>query len=132
MAVQVLRTGLFSHPAYGEVEITRRMLAEMVLNFNAKTYGQAVFVDVAHKPSAGAAGEVVRLWVDGDKLLASVEWTPYGLAAIRERGFQFLSAEFSTNWLSNELPRQPHGAVLLGAGLTIRPWHRDQAAILAL
>ena len=132
MAVQVLRTGIFSHPAYGEVEITRRMLAEMVMNFNARTYGQEVFVDVAHRPKDGAAGTVTQLWMDGDLLLADVEWTPYGLAAIRDRGFQFLSAEFSTNWLSNELPRQPHGAVLLGAGLTIRPWHRDQAAILAL
>jgi phage I-like protein len=126
--VEVLRTGRFSHPG-GEVEITRRMLAEMVLNFNAKTYGQNIFVDVAHKPSAGAAGEITQLWVDGDKLLASVEWTPYGLAAIRERGFRFLSAEFSTNWLSNELPRQLHGAVLLGAALTLRPAVKGLEAI---
>jgi len=118
--VTITRAGQFHDPRYGDFEITRQMLAEMVLNFNAKTYGQNIFVDVGHHPDQGAAGTLTKLWVDGDKLLASVEWTPYGLAAIRERGYQYLSAEYHENWMDNE-KRQPHGALLIGAALTIRP-----------
>jgi phage I-like protein len=118
--VTVTRAGQFHDPRYGDFEITRQMLSEMVLNFNAKTYGQAIFVDVAHNPDQGAAGTMTKLWVDGDKLLASVEWTPYGLTAIKERGYQYLSAEYHDNWTDNE-KRQPHGALLIGAALTIRP-----------
>lgn len=118
--VTITRAGQFHDPRYGDFEITPAMLAEMVRNFNAQTYGQKIFVDVAHNPDHGAAGTLTKLWVDGDKLLASVEWTPYGLAAIRERGYQYLSAEYHDNWTDNE-KRQPHGALLIGAALTLRP-----------
>jgi phage I-like protein len=118
--VTITRAGQFHDPRYGDFEITRQMLSEMVLNFNAHTYGQNIFVDVAHNPDQGAAGTMTKLWVDGDKLLAAVEWTPYGLAAIRERGYQYLSAEYHDDWIDNE-KRQPHGALLIGAALTIRP-----------
>lgn len=125
----LLKTGSFTLPAFGEIEITPVMLAEMVRNFDAGTYGQAVFVDVAHNPANGAAGEITRLWPSGLWLMADVAWTPYGQAAIMERGFQYLSAEFDRNFRENEQPRRWFGAVLLGAGLTIRPWIKDQAPI---
>ena len=118
--VNVARTGTFFDRRYGEFEITRTLLAEMVRNFNARVYGQDIFIDVAHRPDEGAAGKITRLWVDGDRLLADVEWTPFGRQAITERGLSYLSAEYDENWTDNET-RQPHGAVLFGAGLTIRP-----------
>ena len=102
MAVQVLKIGRFTHPS-GEVEITRRVLGEMVRNFQAETYGQAIFVDVAHNPEDGAAGVITQLWIESDRLMADVEWTPYGLEAIQDRGFRYLSAEFNENWVDNEL-----------------------------
>jgi hypothetical protein len=49
-----------------------------------------------------------------------VEWTPFGVSAVKDRGFTYLSAEFSENFIDNE-KQQPHGCTLLGAGLTIRP-----------
>ena len=48
------------------------------------------------------------------------EWTDYGLKAVRERGFTYLSAEFADNWQDNESGAF-HGPTLLGAGLTVRP-----------
>lgn len=118
--VTVTRIGQFFDPRYGEFEITRAMLLDMVRNFTARTYGQDIFLDVAHQPDNGAAGKVTRLWVEGDRLLADVEWTPYGREAIQQRGYQYLSAEYCENYIDNER-RQPHGALLLGAALTIRP-----------
>lgn len=118
--VTVTRTGSFTDPRYGRFEITDRMLAEMVRNFESRTYGQDIFIDVAHEPDKGAAAKVVRLATDGNRLRALVEWTPYGLAAVRERGFRYLSADFYDDYIDNEAG-QSHGPVLCGAGLTIRP-----------
>lgn len=118
--VTLTRAGRFHDPRYGEFDIAPAMLADMVRNFAARTYGQDVFVDVAHRPEDGAAGKITRLWVQDDRLLADVEWTPYGRAAIAERGYQYLSAEFADDYVDNER-RQHHGATLFGAALTIRP-----------
>lgn len=118
--VTLTRTGNFSDPRYGDFSITLDMLGQMVDNFNKRVLGQDVFIDVSHRPSDGAAGKVLKLSVDSGKLRALVEWTPFGMDAIKQRGFTYLSAEYHEAWKDNE-KQQPHGCVLLGAGLTVRP-----------
>lgn len=118
--VTVTRTGSFTDPRYGKFDITPAMLAQMVTNFEARVLGQDVFIDVAHKPSDGAAGKVLKLAVEGNKLRALVEWTAFGIEAVRQRGFAYLSAEYHEQWRDNE-KGNPHGCVLLAAGLTTRP-----------
>lgn len=118
--VTLTRTGSFTDPRYGRFEITREMLLQMVENFRRNTYGQEIFLDVAHQPSNGAAAKVLELSVEGNRLRARVEWTDYGLEAVRTRGYRYLSAEFVENYTDNEFAAS-HGALLLGAGLTIRP-----------
>lgn len=118
--VTLTRTGNFTDPRYGEFAITLEMLGQMVANFDKRVLGQDVFIDVSHKPSDGAAGKVMKLSVEGGKLRALVEWTPFGLDAIKQRGFTYLSAEYHEAWADNER-QQTHGCVLLGAGLTVRP-----------
>lgn len=118
--VTLTRTGNFTDPRYGEFAITPDMLGQMVANFDNRVLGQDVFIDVSHKPSDGAAGKVLKLSVEGGRLRALVEWTPFGVDAIKQRGFAYLSAEYHEAWKDNE-KQQPHGCVLLGAGLTVRP-----------
>lgn len=119
-AVTITRTGSFTDPRYGTFQITPQLLAEMVANFAAHTYGQDIHIDVSHRPDDGSAGKLQRLWIEGDRLMGEVDWTRYGREAIADRGYQYLSAEYTENYIDNER-QQPHGAVLLGAGLTIRP-----------
>jgi Mu-like prophage I protein len=118
--VTVTKMGHFHDPRYGEFDITREMLLAMVENFNKGTYGQEVFVDVAHEPSKGAAAKFIKLSIEGTKLRALLEWTPYGVDAVKNRGFKYLSADYSENYQDNE-QRAQHGPLLFGAGLTIRP-----------
>jgi len=118
--VTIIRTGTFSDPRYGTFEITRDMLLSMVRNFDARTYGQDIFIDVAHEPANGSAAKILSLKVDGNRLRADVEFTPYGVAAVKDRGFVYLSAEFVDDFVDNE-SRTAHGPTLLGAGLTTRP-----------
>lgn len=118
--VTVTRTGSFTDPRYGRFEISRPMLEEMVRNFDSDAYGQLIFIDQAHEPTKGAAGTVKRLSIEGDRLRALVEWTDWGRELIEKKGFRYLSAEFHENWKDNE-KGDPHGCVLLGAGLVTRP-----------
>ncbi len=118
--VTVTRTGDFTDPRYGAFSITPTMLSQMVSNFDKRVTGQDIYLDVAHKHSDGAAAKVLKLEVQDTKLRALVEWTPFGIAAVKERGFSYLSAEFHEAWTDNE-NQAAHGCVLLGAGLTIRP-----------
>lgn len=118
--VTLTRTGNFTDPRYGDFAITLDMLGQMVSNFDKRVLGQDVFIDVSHKPSDGAAGKVLKLSVESGRLRALVDWTPFGVDAIKQRGFTYLSAEYHESWRDNE-KQVAHGCVLLGAGLTVRP-----------
>ncbi|MEQ1659440.1 MAG: phage protease, partial [Hylemonella sp.] len=118
--VTITRTGDFSDPRYGDFKITPTHLDQMVSNFNNRVLGQDVFLDVAHRPSDGAAGKFVKLAIEGTRLRGLVEWTPFGMDAVKTRGFAYLSAEYHEQWKDNE-KQMAHGCVLLGAGLTTRP-----------
>ena len=118
--VTITRAGKFYDPRYGEFEITRDMLLSMVKNFEADVYGQKIVLDLAHKPQDGAAGFFRKLFLDGNKLRGEVEFTEYGVEAVTQRGFIYVSAEFTENYIDNEA-RKEHGPTLLGAALTPRP-----------
>lgn len=118
--VHITRAGQFYDPRYGDFTISRAMLRQMVDNFERGAFGQAVFVDLHHQPELGAAGELKRLWLDGDDLLGEVQWTPFGRIAIEEKGFAYLSPEYDERFVDNE-SGQAYGAVLKGIGLTTRP-----------
>lgn len=118
--ITIIRTGSFNHPAYGRFKVTRELLDGMVRNFESKTYGQDIFMDVGHEPQKGAAGEITRLFVEGNRLRAVVEWTAYGIEAIEQRGFRYISAEYIEDWEDNEEGKK-HGPLLFGAALVTRP-----------
>jgi hypothetical protein len=118
--VTVTRTGSFDHPVYGRFEISKPLLLQLVENFKSHAYGQDVFYDVAHKPENGAAGKILDLKVEGDRLRALVEWTPYGIDAIKSKGYAYSSIEYHENYKDNESGKVL-GPVLLGAGLVTRP-----------
>lgn len=118
--VTVTRTGTFRDPRYGEFEISRQMLLAMVENFDKRVYGQDVFYDVAHKPNDGAAGKVLKLKVEGDRLRALVDWTPFGIDAIKNKGYAYSSIEYHEKYQDNETGTQ-YGPVMMGAALVVRP-----------
>lgn len=118
--ITLTRVGSFTDPRYGRFDITRPMLLSMIKNHESNLVGIDIFIDVAHKPENGAAAKIVKLALDGSRLRALVEWTDYGIDAVKKRGFIYLSAEFTEDYQDNEVGNF-HGPVLLGAGLTVRP-----------
>ena len=128
--VTITRTGTYHHPKYGQFEISRHTLSEMIRNFQANTYGQDIAIDVAHKPEDGSAGFVKDLRIENGKLRALIEWTPFGVEAIQGRGYRYLSADYTENYVDNE-HQAAHGPLLFGAGLVTRPHikHLDRVTL---
>ncbi|MFX7052727.1 hypothetical protein ABTH91_22085, partial [Acinetobacter baumannii] len=76
---------------------------------------QDVFIDVDHKPGHGAAARILAVRIEGDRFRAQVEWTPYGIDAVKNKGYRYLSLEYHEQWRDNE-KQLNHGPVMLGAG----------------
>lgn len=126
--ITILRTGSFSHSRYGRFEITRELFEGMIRNFESKAYGQDIFMDVGHEPQKGSAGDINKLFIEGARLRAQVEWTGYGLDAIQGRGFKYISADFIENYVDSEFEKE-HGPVLFGAALVTRPHIKNMDAV---
>ena len=121
----ITRTGRFHDPRYGGFEITLAMLNQMVDNFAKNVFGQKILVDCSHEYHKGAAAEIIELSVapnelGGFNLLGKLQFTTYGLSAVKDRGMIYLSAEYTDNFVDNETNQQ-FGCLLKGAGLTTRP-----------
>ena len=136
--VQLLRTCTFWHKRYGKVEITRKLLSEMVENFKNNTRGIRCMIDYGHETEREAAGWVTGLNIiysdqkKEDQLWADVEWTPNGRRKQADKEYAYLSADFDPNYEDNENPNKFFGAVLLGAGLTNRPVIKKMAPAIQL
>lgn len=118
---QLARVIRAKHRQYGEVKLDQQTFQSFIENFNNNAYGQDLFIDVAHRPEDGAAGEIKRLFTEGDALLAEIEWTPRGAKAIKEDGFRYFSIDFHDNYEDPETNKQ-HGPTLFGAALVTRPF----------
>lgn len=118
--VTITKLGNFFDPRYGHFDITQDHFNGFIKNFNEKTYGQDLPIDFAHVDGEGAAGWVKRVFQEGKRLRAEVEWTPAGVEAIRNKKYRYMSAEFSDDYIDNE-QGVSHGPLMMGAALTIRP-----------
>ena len=120
--INLARVVKFRDHFYGKVELSPALFNKMIDNFKANTYGQEIYIDVSHNPGEGAAATIKRLFLEGTRFRAEVEWTEYGIDAVKKRGFRYLSIDFTENYVDPEdRDEKPLGAVLFGAALTTRP-----------
>jgi phage I-like protein len=130
--VQVLRTGRFNHPKYGEFEITEQTLAEMKENFDNDVRGVDIAFDYFHESDKEASGWPTELYLsdDGAALWAKVDWTSEARKKLAEREIRYFSPDFAFEWEDPE-SGVSYKNVLFGGGLTNRPFVKDMAAIVA-
>lgn len=131
--VQVIRTGTFTTPEYGEFTITREHLLSMKRNFDAGVRGIDLAIDFGHNSDKEAAGwmKQLELSTDGEELWAIVEWTPAGLAKVKGKEYRYLSADFNYGFTDNESNKE-YGCTLYGAGLTNRPVIKEMQPVVQL
>jgi hypothetical protein len=129
--VQVLRVTKFTHPEYGDIEITPETLVKMKENFDNRVRRQDLPLDYFHENEKAAAGWFKELFlsVDGQELWAKVDWTKRALQMLQEKELRYFSPEFSFQWTDPET-NVSYENVLFGGGLTNRPQVKDMAPIM--
>lgn len=136
--VQVMRTGSFKHPEYGNFSITKEHLDSFVKNFNERVRGIDIATDYKHDSEAEAAGWFERVFVEPDSeragefvLMADMDWTKPASEKLLNKEFRYLSADFTLNYVDPETSKK-FGPVLLGAGLTNRPFIKGMDPVVTL
>ena len=112
------------HARFGTIDLNRKTFDSFIANFNARTLGQDIYLDRAHNPDDGVAGKIVRLFMDGDRLMGEVEWTDFGKKVFSQDGFKYLSIDYHDNYVDPETQKS-HGPLLFGVGLVPRPFIKN-------
>ena len=116
--------GIYPHPSYGDVDLSAGVIDTMVANFQREVYPQNLPIDCEHSKDSGAAGWIKALHRNEDGSVdASVEWNAMGKQLLAEDRFRYVSPSFRPEW-TNPATRETHKNVLIGAGLTTRPYFK--------
>lgn len=128
--IQVAKTGRFKDRRYGDFSITAKDFDRWIRNFTGPQGGELA-VDFDHGPekrgNTEAAGWMVGLEPEGDKLWAKVEWTTPGAEAVRDRRYKFISPSIAPNYKTEK--GEELGPALNGVALTNRPFLEGMAAV---
>src|SRR5690242_995432 len=135
--IMLLPEGKFEHPRFGELDLTKTTLNEMVQNFKANARGIEIALDYDHKASDGdsrAPGWLEDMQVRPAKgetpagLWGLVRWTPLGLKDIQDQIYRYVSAEFKEDYKDDVTGDKFHN-VIIGATLTNRPFMKQMPAV---
>lgn len=130
--VQIMRTGSWQHQEYGEVKITKKIIKDIVKNFEEDVRGIELAVDENHEENHKALAWFKELIVeeDGNALFADVKLTAKGAALLNEGAYKYFSPEIifhtvdeeSGNFISN---------LLNGGAFTNRPFFKRMKPLMA-
>lgn len=135
--VMVLPEGEYQHDEFGNIDLTRPVLDEMVKNFDENARGIDIALDYDHQASKGeskAPGWIEALQYRSAQgatpagLWAKVRWTEIGLSDVKGQIYRYLSAEFKPTY-KNDITGKSYSNVLVGLTLTNRPYMKHMPAI---
>lgn len=120
--IQVARLGPVSDERYGEFEISRENAENWQRNLEHLP-GKRALIDFEHRSErkprdSQAAGWITGIELEGDAVMADVEWTPKGAKAIRSKQYLFVSPAYGTHRSEDGTE---HDDTLVSVGLTNKP-----------
>lgn len=135
--VQLMPIGTWKHPR-GAIQITAARAHKFAESFKKKIAGQDLPILYIHSdkenisnPKYGeAAGWVTDVRADDERgVLVDIEFTVEGAAAVRDKKYRYLSAEYFNKV---QLPHHshPHEDVIVGAALVNKPHLKGMDPIL--
>ena len=131
--IQIVPTGKWNHPAYGEMEITPADITEMKRNFDDGvrldlpiTAGHDNGMSGGELPAVAWYGELIDKGVNG--LWSTVDWLSEGADLIKERSFKYFSSEFYADYEDPETGERRKN-VLVGGALTNRPYFKEMTPV---
>lgn len=123
--IEVLRVGVVHDRG---LKITPEMLEDYVRNFKEGVYGTEIQVNLGHNREGEAAGWVKSLFIQGDTLLAEVEWTPLGEEKINSKQYKFTSSELAPSFPDAKTGEKAKN-VFIGVALTNVPAVKGMAPV---
>ena len=127
--IEVFREGEWNHPKWGIIKGTKKLFNDFISNWKDNVLGREIALDKTHNPEEGATGWVKDMKIKGDRLLAFIEWTPWGIELIEQKGFKYFSPEYKDIYVDKESGKE-HKNVLFGGALTNRPFLTDLSPIV--
>lgn len=129
--MQIMRTGKWSHPLYGEVVVSETTIDQMIQNFNTRARGIDICVDENHEPDHKALAWYRELKKVGkDSLFAVLELTAKGAELLNEGAYRYFSPEFITKKVDEESGETIFN-LLTGGAFTNRPFFKDMQPLMA-
>lgn len=127
--------GKYSHPRYGELNITKDFLSTVKANFDGKIYQQELplTIDLEHESKlSGAAGWIKDVEIRGDKgMWATIEFNDRGKSLVDDNAYKYFSPEFYDSW-QDPSSNETHDNLLIGGALTNRPFFKSMAPVAML
>lgn len=130
--IEIMRTGKWKHPTYGDLEITNNTLDNIIINFNDNVRGVNIAIDLEHGESSHkgeAAGWIKRLENKNGRLLAEVDWTKLGEEKLKDKIYKYFSPEFKFIYQDAETGHI-YNNVLFGGSLTNRPFIKKMNPVM--
>ena len=127
--IEIFRIGKWNHQKYGVIEGTKKLFNDFIENWKSNVLGRDIAIDKTHDPSEGATGWIKDMKIVGDRLKALIEFTPWGIELIEQRGFKYFSPEYRDSYTDKETGKE-YKNVLFGGGLTNRPFLTDLAPVI--
>lgn len=127
--IEIFRIGKWNHPKHGIIEGSKKLFNDFIDNWRAGVLGRDIAIDRTHNPEEGATGWVKDMKIVGDRLKALVEWTPWGIDLIENKGFKYFSPEYRDSYTDKENGKE-YKNVLYGGALTNRPFLTDLAPVV--
>ncbi len=134
--VQILIAAKFRLNKNQVVDITPKMLSDMVTNFDNDAVGIELAFNYEHRRSP-AHGTAAAGWIEGlelrnqgRELWAVPRWTPKAMQLIKDEEFRYLSAEITEDFVNNMTGKKFRN-VLAGVALTNTPIVKGMDVIAA-
>lgn len=127
--IEIFREGEWNHPKHGIIKGTKKLFQDFIDNWKNNILGRDISFDKTHNPEDGATGWVKGMKIVGDRLKALVEFTPWGLELIEQKGFKYFSPEYRDSYTDKESGKE-YKNVLFGGGITNRPFLTNLAPIV--
>ena len=129
--VHLLPYGEYDHPTFGTINIDDSKVNHFIRNFKKNVRGIMLDIDFSHKsdPAKGhkAAGWIIQLDKRDTGLWGLVSWTGEARKEIVDGAWKYMSVEYQDEWTDSQ--GTVHEDVLLGAGLTNRPYMKTLSPI---
>jgi phage I-like protein/cation transport regulator ChaB len=130
--IEIMKVGSWSHPKYGNFQITEDNLNGFIRSFQENVRGIEIAIDLEHGETShkGAAiGWIKNLKKDNEKLLAEIEWTDLGKSMVQSKQYKYFSPEFVFQYTDLETNKK-FNDVLMGGSLTNKPFIKNMAQVL--